>query len=79
VLAVPNPDRLLFGSDSSFFPRGWVRGVYDQQAAALDRPAVSAESKGKIFGGTFDRLFGAPQGPCVVTKRGDDRQIRACS
>jgi predicted TIM-barrel fold metal-dependent hydrolase len=60
ALAVLGPDRLLFGSDSSFFPRGWVRDVYDQQAAALDGLGVSTEVKGKIFGGTFDRLFGAP-------------------
>jgi predicted TIM-barrel fold metal-dependent hydrolase len=25
------PDRLLFGTDSSFFPRGWQKSVYDAQ------------------------------------------------
>src|SRR5581483_7240448 len=36
ALAVLGPDRLLFGSDSSFFPRGWVKDVYATQSAALD-------------------------------------------
>jgi len=29
ALAVVGPDRILFGSDSSFFPRGWVTPVHD--------------------------------------------------
>jgi predicted TIM-barrel fold metal-dependent hydrolase len=57
ALAVAGPDRVLFGSDSSFFPRGWVRDVYDQQTRALDELGVSDEAKMKIFGGNFDRLF----------------------
>jgi hypothetical protein len=60
ALAVVGPDRLLFGSDSSFFPRGWVRDVYDQQSAALDEIGVTAEAREKIFGGNFDRLFPTP-------------------
>jgi len=57
ALAVVGADRLLFGTDSSFFPRGWVRDVYQQQAAALDEIGASAEVRDKIFGGNFDRLF----------------------
>jgi uncharacterized protein len=57
ALAVLGPDRLLFGSDSSFFPRGWVKEVYEQQSAALDALCVSADVKTRIFGGTFDRVF----------------------
>ncbi len=57
TLAVVGPERLLFGSDSSFFPRGWVRDVYDQQSAALDEIDVPAQAKQKIFAGNFDRLF----------------------
>ncbi len=29
------PERLLFGTDSSFFPRGWNRGVFETQIKAL--------------------------------------------
>ena len=57
ALRVAGPDRLLFGSDSSFFPRGWVRQVYDDQSSALDAIAASTEVREKIFGGNFDRLF----------------------
>ena len=57
ALAVAGPDRLLFGSDSSFFPRGWVADVYAQQSAALDELGVSVEVKEKVFGGNFDRVF----------------------
>ena len=61
ALAVVGPDRLLFGSDSSFFPRGWVRDVHAQQSAALDEIGVTADARDKIFGGNFDRVF--PQMP----------------
>ena len=57
TLAVVGPDRLLFGTDSSFFPRGWVKDVHDQQSAALDDIGASAEVREKIFGGNFDRVF----------------------
>jgi predicted TIM-barrel fold metal-dependent hydrolase len=57
ALAVVGPDRLLFGSDSSFFPRGWVDTVYAEQRAALDELAASADTTARIFGATFDRLF----------------------
>ena len=59
ALAVAGPDRILFGSDSSFFPRGWVMDVYEQQSSALDEVRVSAEVREKIFGGNFDRMFPA--------------------
>jgi predicted TIM-barrel fold metal-dependent hydrolase len=59
ALAVAGPDRLLFGTDSSFFPRGWVKDVYDQQSAALDELNVGADVREKIFGVNFDRLFPA--------------------
>jgi predicted TIM-barrel fold metal-dependent hydrolase len=57
ALAVAGPDRLLFGTDSSFFPRGWVADVYAQQSAALDELGVSVEVREKVFGGNFDRVF----------------------
>src|SRR5262249_51529180 len=31
ALSVVGPSRLLFGSDSSFFPRGWQKSVFDEQ------------------------------------------------
>jgi hypothetical protein len=57
ALAVAGPERLIFGSDSSFFPRGWVREVYEKQTAALDEIGVSAAVKEQIFDRNFERLF----------------------
>ena len=57
ALDVAGPDRLLFGSDSSFFPRGWNADIYRQQQSALDAIGVSAEVRQKIFAENFVRLF----------------------
>ena len=57
VLAVAGPDRVLFGTDSSFFPRGWQQPVYDVQETTLRTIGVSLDDREKIFSGNFDRLF----------------------
>lgn len=57
ALDVVGPDRLIFGTDSSFFPRGWQRGVFDAQKSALEAIAADEATQQKIFGGNFDRLF----------------------
>jgi hypothetical protein len=57
ALEVAGPDRLIFGTDSSFFPRGWQRGVYEAQRAALEAIGAGESVCQRIFGGTFDRLF----------------------
>ncbi len=59
-LEVVGPARLLFGTDSSFFPRGWNRTVFDAQVSALDRAGVNDEGRGLILGANFDRLFPTP-------------------
>ena len=56
-LNVVGADRLLFGTDSSFFPRGWQRDVFDAQKAALNAIGADGPAQQKIFGGNFDRLF----------------------
>ena len=58
ALDVVGPDRLLFGTDSSFFPRGWQRQIFEAQKQILDELGVAAETQEKIFGGNFQRLFG---------------------
>jgi predicted TIM-barrel fold metal-dependent hydrolase len=45
ALDVVGPSRLLFGTDSSFFPRGWHRAIFDEQTkimAGLGLPATDA-------------------------------------
>ena len=59
ALAVAGPDRLLFGTDSSFFPRGWNRSVHDAQVSALDVAGVNGSVRQRIFSENFDRLFPA--------------------
>jgi uncharacterized protein len=58
ALTLLGPDRLLFGTDSSFFPRGWRRVVYGAQRTALNEIGVEPEASAKIFGGNFERIFG---------------------
>jgi predicted TIM-barrel fold metal-dependent hydrolase len=58
ALEVVGPDRLIFGTDSSFFPRGWQRQIFEQQKATLDAIGVAPEAQEKIFSGNFQRLFG---------------------
>ena len=60
ALNVVGPDRLLFGSDSSFFPRGWNREVYEKQKATLDRIGAPEDVQQKIFGANFARVFSDP-------------------
>ncbi len=57
ALAVVGHERLLFGSDSSFFPRGWVADVFNTQVAALQELGVTNEQAAAIFGGNLRRLF----------------------
>jgi predicted TIM-barrel fold metal-dependent hydrolase len=57
AMSVLGPTRLLFGTDSSFFPRGWQRGIYQTQKTAVTEAGISESDQALIFGGNFDRLF----------------------
>jgi predicted TIM-barrel fold metal-dependent hydrolase len=57
ALAVLGPSRLLFGSDSSFFPRGWQAGIYEEQQRIMGSLGVSIDDRNAIFAGNFERLF----------------------
>jgi uncharacterized protein len=57
ALATLGPDRLLFGTDSSFYPRGWNRDIYTRQRSALDGIGADQAVQARIFGGNFNRLF----------------------
>jgi uncharacterized protein len=57
ALAVAGPERLLFGTDSSFFPRGWNAQVFETQVKALAEIGASSEQAAKIFGGNLQQLL----------------------
>ncbi|MDA2934766.1 amidohydrolase family protein [Acidobacteria bacterium AH-259-D05] len=57
ALEVVGPDRLLFGTDSSFFPRGWQRSVWENQMAVLERIGADDPTKAKFLSGNFNGLF----------------------
>jgi len=59
ALAIAGPDRLLFGSDSSFFPRGWRKIIHGAQNAILDELGVENDVAIRLFSGNFDRVFPA--------------------
>ena len=54
---VAGPERLLFGTDSSFFPRGWQRHVLEAQLSAARDAGLTGEDEALVFGGNLDRLF----------------------
>lgn len=51
------PHRILFGTDSSFFPRGWHGAILETQRAVLTELGFGAEVQASIFGGNFQRIF----------------------
>ena len=57
ALAVAGAGRLLFGTDSSFFPRGWQRPIYEEQDHVVRTLGVADADREAIFGGNFTRLF----------------------
>jgi predicted TIM-barrel fold metal-dependent hydrolase len=60
AVSAAGADRLLFGTDSSFFPRGWQRVIYDAQQRIVEKLGIGAADRDKIFGGNFERLFPMP-------------------
>jgi predicted TIM-barrel fold metal-dependent hydrolase len=57
ALAVLSADRILFGTDSSFFPRGWQEAILHAQVATIAELELSDEDTAKILAGNFERIF----------------------
>ena len=60
AVSAAGADRVLFGTDSSFFPRGWQRAIYDAQQRIVEKLGIGAADRDKIFGLNFERLFPRP-------------------
>lgn len=58
ALGVFGPERILFGTDSCTFPRGWRADLYEAQDAALEKLGVDASAKRRIFGENLLELLG---------------------
>ena len=57
ALDVAGASRLLFGTDSSFFPRGWNATVFNAQVQVLTDLGIGAGDARAILGGNVDRLL----------------------
>jgi predicted TIM-barrel fold metal-dependent hydrolase len=57
ALSIVGPSRVLFGTDSSFFPRGWQKPIFDEQQQVLMMLGIPAADQNAIFSGNFERLF----------------------
>lgn len=49
-------DRLLFGSDSSFFPRGWHSAILEQQGKVLYELGIAAPDASKVLRSNLENL-----------------------
>jgi predicted TIM-barrel fold metal-dependent hydrolase len=61
ALDVLGASRLVFGSDSSFFPRGWNREIYETQRGILGRLKLADSDADQIFTKNFERLLSSRQ------------------
>ncbi len=59
ALEVYGPRRILFGSDSSYFPRGWNAEVLRAQMPLLAALGCGVEEARAILGGNLERLLGS--------------------
>jgi predicted TIM-barrel fold metal-dependent hydrolase len=58
TLDAVGPERLLFGTDSSFFPRGYRTNILDEQLAVCDGIGLAPAEIDLVFGGNIERLLG---------------------
>ena len=58
TLDILGPNRIMFGSDSTAFPKGWRHEVFDTQANLLQALGCSQDEMRLIFGENAERVFG---------------------
>jgi predicted TIM-barrel fold metal-dependent hydrolase len=57
AMQVAGSERLLFGTDSSFFPRGWQQPILQAQLQAMDAAGVGENARDDVLSRNFERLF----------------------
>lgn len=60
ALQVFGPRRILFGTDSNVFPRGWRQDIFRQQVEILQSLRLSQADAGLLLGGNIARVLGLP-------------------
>jgi uncharacterized protein len=56
AISVMGAERILYGSDSSFFPRGFVRDHLERQMKVMEELALDRAPAAAILGGNLSRL-----------------------
>jgi len=56
-LEAAGPERLIFGTDSSYFPRGYRYNIFQEQKSILDELGVGEKEQEKILGGNILSLL----------------------
>ena len=59
AIEVVGPERLLFGTDSSYFPRGWNLQIFEAQSTALYELGLKADAARMVFHENLMRLLSA--------------------
>jgi predicted TIM-barrel fold metal-dependent hydrolase len=57
ALDVVGAGRLLFGTDSGFFPRGWNREILDAQAKAMYEVGLSVTDAERVLAGNLEQVL----------------------
>jgi predicted TIM-barrel fold metal-dependent hydrolase len=55
--AVFGCERILFGTDSGVFPRGWRKDIFEAQKQAMTEAGISSAEMEMILAGNAVRLF----------------------
>lgn len=50
-------ERILFGTDSSVFPRGWRNDIYQEQVEAMKEAGFNEDDIGNILSGNINRIL----------------------
>jgi predicted TIM-barrel fold metal-dependent hydrolase len=57
TLSVFGPERILFGTDSTTFPRGWRSDIYRAQSALVEKIGLSIGERNLVFGQNLMRIL----------------------
>jgi len=65
VLDVMGPHRVLFGTDSGCFPRGWRTEVFEQQLELFEKLKLGSDDVSRVLGRNFDEVMAVETPQCT--------------